>query len=228
MFTFHLLETTTTTGLRLLARSGRPAAGLRHSEPMAVMELGAPIVSTRRAQSRRLALFARWEDEGSLDAWLGDDPTGRDWAEGWHVRLEFLRRWGLVEALDDLPIRGADHDLDEPVVAVTLARLNLPQVPRFVRWGRPVERQVRDDPATTLALAAGRPPRTVSTFSVWRSARQMEDMVAGRSTGPEHDRHAAAMGERDRHDFHREFTTLRFRCLAEHGAWRGRTGIVPS
>ena len=45
--------------------------------------------------------------------------------------------------------------------------------------GKPVEELVRDHPATTLALAAMRPPRTVSTFSVWRSLREMSDMVRG-------------------------------------------------
>jgi hypothetical protein len=55
----------------------------------------------------------------------------------------------------------------------------------------------------------------------------MEEMVRGRSAvaGPE--RHAAAMAERERRDFHREFATYRFRPISEHGAWEGRTGIVP-
>ena len=88
--------------------------------------------------------------------------------------------------------------------------------------------QVRDDPGQVLALAAGAPPRTVSTFTVWRSAQAMTDMVAGRSDGPGARRHVEAMAERRRVDFHREFTTLRFRCLEEHGTWQGRTGIVPT
>ncbi len=55
----------------------------------------------------------------------------------------------------------------------------------------------------------------------------MTDIVAGRSHVPDGARHAAAMGERERKDFHHEFTTLRFRCLSEHGSWKGRTDIVP-
>jgi hypothetical protein len=86
---------------------------------------------------------------------------------------------------------------------------------------------VRDHPATTLALAAFRPPRTISTFSVWRTVREMEEMVHGHSATEEADQHAAAMAERDRRDFHHEFATFRFRPLSEHGAWQGRTGIVP-
>jgi hypothetical protein len=110
---------------------------------------------------------------------------------------------------------------------VTLARLKLTQVPRFLRWGKPVEELVRDHPGTTLALAAMRPPRTISTFSVWRSQAEMLDMVRGQDSFPGAKRHAAAMVERTRKDFHHEFTTLRFRVLSEQGTWAGRSDIVP-
>ena len=84
------------------------------------------------------------------------------------------------------------------------------------------------DPGTTLAAAAMRLPRTVSTFSVWTSQRQMVEMVRGHSAVPRPERHAAAMAERQRKDFHFEFTTLRFRPIAEYGNWEGRTNIVPT
>lgn len=144
------------------------------------------------------------------------------------MRLEFLRRWGRITEFDGLPNDDVDHDPEEPVVAVTLARLRLTQLPRFIRWGRPVERLVRDHPGTTLALASMRLPRTVSTFSVWRSASEMTDMVNGRSPVPHAEVHSTAMDERRRKDFHHEFTTLRFRSLGEFGRWDGRTGIVPT
>ena len=100
-------------------------------------------------------------------------------------------------------------------------------VPRSLHWRKPVERLVRDPPGTTLALAGFRPPRTIATFSVWRSVREMEEMVHGGSAVQQPERHAAAMIERDRRDFHHEFATYRFRPISEHGAWEGRTGIVP-
>ena len=105
--------------------------------------------------------------------------------------------------------------LDELVVAVTLARMRLPELLRFIEWGRPVERLVRDHPASSMTLAAQRPPNTVSTFSTWESARAMTDMVFGRGASDE--RHVTAMAERERRDFHHEFTTLRFRTVSEHG-----------
>ena len=52
-------------------------------------------------------------------------------------------------------------------------------------------------------------------------------MVRGHSAVPRPDRHAAAMVERQRKDFHFEFTTLRFRPLAEFRNWEGRANIVP-
>ncbi|KUG57455.1 hypothetical protein AVL62_13610 [Serinicoccus chungangensis] len=229
MHSFHLVRVPARVGALALARPPRDVPGLRHAEVMATMTLGAPVVSPQRLQVHRLAVFARWEDEAALERFLATDRLGRTLGDGWHVRLEFLRRWGQVRRLGPLPEIAGRSDPAEPVVAVTVARMRIPEVPRFVHWGRPVERQVRDHPAATLALAAYLPPRTVSTFSVWRSAREMTGMVHGRDAsadgrhgGEVGARHARAMRERERRDFHREFTTLRFRPLSEHGMWDGR------
>ncbi len=229
VFTFHLAKTGIGTAVRALCLPPRSAEvpGLHHAECMTRMTLGASIVSPARMQLRHLAMFAAWESQNAIDAFLARPGLGRALADGWHVRLEFQRRWGHVGELDGLPENIGEQDPAAPVVAVTLARMKLPQVPRFIRWGRPVEELVRDHPGATLALAALRLPRTVSTFSVWKSQREMVDMVRGRSAVPRPERHAAAMAERERKDFHFEFTTLRFRPIAEHGSWEGRSGIVP-
>ena len=55
----------------------------------------------------------------------------------------------------------------------------------------------------------------------------MTDMVHGEGSFPGATRHADAMEERDRKDFHHEFITLRFRALSEHGKWLGRSNFVP-
>ncbi len=181
------------------------------------MTLGAPILSPDRMQLRHLVMFAAWESEYAIDGFLATKGLGRSFADGWHVRMEFLRRWGRVREFDGLEEPAGEQDPEAPVVAVTLARLKLLQVPRFIRWGKTVEELVRDHPGKTLATAAIRLPRTVCTFSMWSSQLVMLSMVRGDNAVPGSDRHAAAMKERQRLDFHSELTTLRFRPLAEYG-----------
>jgi hypothetical protein len=218
---FHLALLSPSLTLRTLRRGPR-AAGLRHAECLAVMRLGSPAVSLERMQLRRLAMFAEWEDEAALERFLADEDLGRRLSGGWHVRLQYLRRYGEVAALAGLPVRAGRWDPEEPIVAVTLARLKLPELPRFLKWGRPVERLVVGHPGTTFATAAIRPPRTFSTFTIWRSVRAMTDMVHGRSAVPQAQTHAVAMAEQHRRDFHHESAFMRFRPLSEHGAWEGR------
>ncbi len=229
VFTFHIANTKIGTTVKALYRppTGQQVPGLNHAECMTRMTLGASMLSPERMQLRRLTMFAAWESHDAIDEFLADTRLGHALAAGWHVRLAFQRRWGTVSEFDGLPETVGDQDPAAPVVAVTLARMKLPQVPRFIRWGKPVEELVRDHPGKTLAIAAMRLPRTVSTFSVWRSQREMVEMVRGQSSVPRPERHAAAMAERRRKDFHFEFTTLRFMPIAEHGKWEGRSNIVP-
>ncbi|MFF2675251.1 hypothetical protein ACFVRT_01520 [Arthrobacter koreensis] len=227
IFSFHLAHLPRLTAAGILLRPPK-VQGLVHCEVFAGMELGAPIVSARRMQLKRTAVFAEWEDEQSLIAFLAENPLGRKLEKGWHVRMRFLRRWGAVCEFSGLPESAEPANPHEPVVAVTLARLRLPELPRFIHWGRPVESQIRDHPEAALALAGIRLPRTVSTFSIWTSTRAMTGMVSGRDGGKTGRRHARAMAERERRDFHHEFTTLRFRPLSEHGSWEGRSRYMPS
>lgn len=228
LHSFHLAELPARRTTRVLVRPPRDVPGLRHAEGLALMRLGAPTVSPERLQLRRLAVVAAWEDEAALEQFLAEDPRGRDLAGGWHVRLQYLRRFGEVAALAPLPERAGDWDPDEPVVAVTLARLRLPELPRFLSWGKPVERLVAEHPGVVFATAAVRPPRTFSTFSTWRSVRAMTSMVHGRGSGPAPagSAHRVAMGKQRRRDFHHESTFLRFRALSEHGSWRGRESLL--
>lgn len=191
------------------------------------MRLGFSAISPGRWQVGHLAMFAEWDAESAIDDFL-NTRLGRVLSSGWHVRLQFMRRWGHVAAFDGLPEVASETDPEAPVVAVTLARIKLLQVPRFLRWGMPVERLVLDHPGATLAMAATRPWRTISTFTIWKSAREMMNMVHGRSDIAAPERHAKAMAEQSRKDFHVEFTTLRFKCIGEYGFWDGKTSFVPT
>jgi hypothetical protein len=196
--------------------------GLCHAECLVLMRFGAPILSPARLQLRRFAMFAQWGETSALDRFLSGHAIGRRLAAGWHVRLQYLRRYGSIAALGELPERAGTWDLEEPIVAVTIARMKLREVPRFLRWGRPVERLIASHPAALFSTGTQRPPNTISTFSIWRTVREMTEMVHGRSDVRDADVHRAAMVEQRRRDFHHESTFMRFRPLSEHGTWEGR------
>lgn len=230
VFTVHLVKTNVVTSLKMLWNPFRPGrvGGLIHAENMVSMTLGSHVLSPKRILLRKLVVFAQWENEVSIDNFLINNKMGKKLAKGWHIRLAFLRQWGH---LDEFQIPEEDTepvDPEAPVVAVTLARLKLLQVPRFIKWGRPVEKLVKDHPGVTLALAATRPPHTVSTFSIWSTQNDMIGMVHGRSNVSQPTRHIDAMKERDRKDFHTQFTTLRFKPLSEHGEWEKCTSFIPN
>lgn len=229
IYTYGLAKTGFGTTLSAMYRPPNKAEvpGLIQAECMAKMRLGAPTFSVERFQLHTVSMFAAWESQDAIDNFMLNTAIGRRFSEGWHVRMTFLRRWGFVKEFDDLPESAEDTDPAAPVIAVTLARMRFTEVPRFIRWGLPVEELVRDHPGTTLASAAMRLPRTVATFTIWKSQREMVAMVKGHSHVERPERHANAMKERDRKDFHFEFATLRFKPISEHGKWEGRENIVP-
>ena len=229
MFTLGLAKTSAPLTLTSLYRppSSAPVPGLVRAECLTPMLLGSPILSPKRLQLRKLVMFAAWESEDAIDEFLRTSKLGQSIAAGWHLRMTFLRRWGSVREFADLPESIGQSDPQSPVAAFTLARMRFREIPRFVQWGRPVETLVRDNPETTFSLAAIRHPRTIATFSIWNSQQAMTDMVRGQSAVAQPKRHIAAMKERERRDFHHEFTTLRFRPIAEFGSWEGRSKLLP-
>jgi hypothetical protein len=230
LFTFHLAKTTFKSALNVFwsPPEAENVPGLIHAECMTCMTLGSKIFSPSRMLIRQVAVFAQWENEEAIDNFLENNTFGKTLAKGWHTRLIYLRQWGTI---NEFVVPKDVSVLDDPnasVVAVTLARMRILQVPRFIHWGRPVEKLVRDHPGVSLALAAIRLPRTVSTFSIWKSQKEMVDMVHGHSSVPQPKRHAQAMKERERKDFHFQFTTLRFKPISEYGSWEGRSNIIPN
>ncbi len=173
------------------------------------MSLGEPILSTARYNLKTFAVFAWWREEAFLDKFL-ERPSHRFFESGWHVRMRLYRRWGEIAELKNAAIYPNAAAPDKPVIAVTLARLKLSQTARFIRWGKPVEGQVRDHKGQIRALAAFRPPNTFSTFSIWKNESEMTNMVHGSNRIYDGESHHLAMRERIRKDFHHEFSTMRF------------------
>jgi len=229
IFSYHIVKLPLISALRIILFpvNSKQISGLIYAETMSAMVLGSPIFTVSRIFSRKIVIFAQWENETYLNDFLQSNSKGRKIGKGYHIRLEFLRKWGRISGFkipkEELQIENESI----PVVAVTIARMKYLQIPRFLRWGRPVEKQVRDDNGTTLSLASIRYPNIISTFSIWKTQKAMTDMVHGHSKMPQPKRHINAMKERDKKDFHYEFTTLRFKPLSEFGEWQNKSDYIP-
>ena len=228
IFSYHLIELPFIEAVKRIFSSpiSKDIKGLVHSEYMTAMTLGSPILSTSRVLIGQVAVFMQWENESALENYLEEDLFGKVLSKGWHVRLSFIREWGKFSGFKIPNDIAQLENSNSPIVAVTIARMKPLAVPRFIHWGRPVEKLVRDHPGATLSLASVKFPNTVSTFSIWKSEKEMTDMVHGHSKVENPKRHSKAMKERERKDFHFEFTTLRFKPLAEFGKWKGQSNFI--
>ena len=230
IFSYHLVRIPFVLAIKGMFSSPikKKTNGLIHAEYMTAMTLGSPILSPSRILIKQVAIFAQWESEEALENYLANEKFGKILTKGWHVRLAFVREWGKISGFKIPEYKSSLKSPSSPVVAVTIARMKPWAVPRFIHWGRPVEKLVRDHSATFLSLASVRFPNTVSTFSIWKTEKEMTDMVHGHSKMEKPERHSNAMKERERKDFHFEFTTLRFKPLSEFGTWKRKANYIPN
>ena len=210
LFTYHLIKLPFFTALKsvLFPIKKSKIKGLIHAETMSAMELGSSIFALTRLFSRTVVVFAQWENEKVFSEFMLSNSFGKLLSKSWYLKLKFIRQWGSISHFD-IPKKQIDiNNENQAVVAVTLARMKYTEIPRFLRWGRPVEKMVRDHSGTTLSLASICYPNLISTFSIWKSQKEMSEMVHGHSKMENPKRHSNAMKERNRKDFHFEFTTL--------------------
>lgn len=229
IFTYHHLELSFFQAIRMMFSplNSKHNEGLIHAETMSAMVLGSSILSPSRFFSKKIVVFAQWESEEALQFFLDQHPNGKLYAKSWYIQLELIREWGEISGFKIPKLVEENDSNDGPVVAVTLARMKFLEIPRFLRWGRPVEKLVRDHPGTVASLASIRYPNLISTFSIWNTQKEMREMVTGRSKVQQPKRHIDAMKERQRKDFHDEFTTLRFKPIAEFGTWKMKNEAKP-
>ncbi|MGI9052038.1 MAG: spheroidene monooxygenase [Ilumatobacteraceae bacterium] len=173
---------------------------------------------------RRSALFAVWEDERDLDAFLARSTIARRWAvadEAWHVRLRGLGghgSWHGVDVLDGLQ-RGDD---DGVVAVLTRANVRVGAWVRFGRAGRPVSADLQDAVGLLGAVGIGEAPiGSLATFSLWRD----RDDVRRFARSP---RHADVVRRTRRERWYGEELFARFQPYAATGTWDGRNPLSSS
>lgn len=217
----HLAEVGWRRAPGMLRGQPRPSdvPGLTYAEPV----LSTPLRDgpVPRPGPGRVGLIAAWEQDEALDRFLASHPLAARFAAGWHVRLEPLRVYGSWSRMPGLPAREKPVDDSEPVAVLTLGHTKLHRAVPFLRSSAPAERAAVSDPAVLASTAFARPPRFVSTFSLWRSAAAMRE-YAHSGEGA----HQAAVRADRAKPFHREAAFIRFRPYASQGNWGGRDPLA--
>jgi hypothetical protein len=197
---------------------GRPdpadVPGMTYAEPALSLPLREGPVP--KPGPGRFGLIAAWDDDRSLDDFLAGHPFAERLAGGWHVRLEPVRLYGSWSGMPELPKQEQPVDDEEPVAVLTLGRPRLGRAVPFLRSSARAERAAVDNPGVLASTAFARPPRFVSTFSLWRSAAAMR--------GYAHDKdgkHQAAVRADRANPFHHESAFVRFRPYGSQGNWGG-------
>jgi hypothetical protein len=207
-------------------------AALRHKlrpETVPGLHYAETTVTAPQGGGRRLPLFpgrfgliAAWEGDGALEDFLrSDHPLAGRLVAGWHVRLEPLRVSGAWPAIPGLPERQLAVADDEPVAVLTLGRPRLKRLRPFLRSAEPAEAEVAEAPGLLASIGLARPPRLVSTFSLWASAAAMRQ-YSYRDDGT----HMAAVKADRERPFHHESAFIRFRPYASAGSWDGRDPLA--
>jgi hypothetical protein len=195
------------------AVKGRPRAGdvpgLRWADVAALVPLG----TARPPKLHRAALVAFWDDEGAAQAFAATKPDAGRFSGGFHATLRPLRAFGSWPGLPgDIPrSRSVPHE--GPVVVLTLGRLRLSQLPRFIRASRPAERSAVTSDGIIWGTAAARPP-FVATISIWADS----DASAAYAFSRQRPDHSNAIAAQQRKDFHRQSAFVRFAPVHVEGA----------
>ncbi|WP_030801529.1 hypothetical protein [Streptomyces sp. NRRL S-337] len=195
----------------------------------------------------RVALLASWEGDAALDGFLRveKNPLAERLAGGWHVRLRPIRMSGSWSAMpvevapgtatDDNQDYGDHEDGKEeygeqvasgatatPVAVLTLGQLRLRRALPFLRANSRAAGRAAADPALLASLALARPPRFVSTFSIWQSVDAMRRYAYG-SAQPDH---KAAIQAHQAAPFHHEAGFVRCLPYAAQGTLNGRDPLA--
>jgi hypothetical protein len=161
-----------------------------------------------------------WDDESALDRFLAV-PAGAE--EHWAVKLAPLARHGTWKGVD--PFAGMATTATTaggPVVVLTRATIPLRRWVPFYRSVPPVEDWLHAHPGVLAAVGIGEAPLgRQATFSVWRSADDLESFAYRGS--PHHDvvRRARAGG------WFAEALFARFHPYESSGSWDGEDPLCP-
>ncbi|MBC3842798.1 spheroidene monooxygenase [Streptacidiphilus sp. 4-A2] len=215
----HIVEVGAREAIAALRARPRVGAveGMRYAETWLMSPLRTGLTPSTKVTG--VALIAAWEDDESLDR-FESHPLARVYQPGWRARFEPVRTVGAWPGLPDLPRQEQPTD-DQPVAVLTMARLRLNKAGAFMMAAAPAEREALHHPAFLEGTSFLRPPNLVSTFTLWRTAREMRQYTVGSYPGG----HVEAMRKHEEQVFHHETLFVRLRPYAVEGLWNGRNPL---
>ena len=223
---FHLIRVPAWKTPLALARLGtdRPqlarVPGLRFWR---LMGTGSGDNTSTGADLARTAVFAVWETEAHLDAFLDSHRLPRRWyggEESWHVRLRSIGGHGTWRGIDptDGLATGAD---DGPIAIITRADVHRRSWRAFGKAGRAVDEELHRAEGLIDVVGVGEAPvGRLATFSLW------ESLAAARHFAYSMPDHVEVIRRTRAEDWYGEEMFARFEPYGSAGTWNGRDPLA--